>query len=394
MQQAQLNPVGHGQALTAQLLMANQAPVMGPIKTVAPQQIRSQGVNLSAEAMNDRAFNRDFYKQQDMQRASMALQKDQQLASAALEGTRNLNALERQKLSDKSALDRLELADEKAIALEGLRNTNNLDLRKEVEKWEADERELKQNFQIEREKIASKEKGDAAKLLQTQNEDRYKREQKALNDRLDRMLEKQNLENARVLKAEKDENDRVYNRAVEREKKIYDRGQEDDEKKRDQKIEDSAGSASQARQFTKDYEQWVGGDSQKFIDNSEKSALLRLPRRPIMDDEDEVIENPSQAEYLRYVEFTNQERAEALRAAKREFDIMDNRIRNNYQMIPKMGIAGNYMEEPPSSGNPLVPGAPPPVDRNTIIDNLNQRGKNIEKRNKRAEEIRKKLAKP
>ena len=53
MQAAQLNPVGHGQALTAQLLVNNQRPAMGPIKTVAPQQLRSQGVNLNAEAMNE-----------------------------------------------------------------------------------------------------------------------------------------------------------------------------------------------------------------------------------------------------------------------------------------------------------------------------------------------------
>ena len=390
----QLNPVGHGQALTAQILAANAQPSMGPIRTVAAPQVRSQAFNSMDEVQKERAFNRDFYSQKDAQGAATALEAQRQGNALTLEGLRSDNALARQNLSDKSALARLELADEKAIALEELRNTNNRELRKEVEKWEKDERKLKQEFQIEREKIASKEKGDAAKLLHQQNEDRYKRQQKAHNDKLDRMFEKQKAENDRVLKAEKDENDRNYDRTVDQEKKIYERGQEDEEKKRKQKIEDSAGSASQARRFTKEYEEWVGGDSQKFLNNAQKSALLRLPRMEIMDDEGEIIKNPSDAEYLRYAKFSRDDRTSALRAAKNEFDVMDNRIRNNYQMIPKMGITGNYMEEPPSSGNPLVPGAPPPVDRNTIIDNLNQRGKNIEKRNKRAEEIRKQLAKP
>lgn len=373
----QLNPVGHGQALTAQILAANAQPSMGPIRTVAQPQLQSRAFNSMDEVQKELAFNRDFYSQKDAQGAATALEGQRQGNALALEGLRNENALERQKLSDKNALDRLELADEKAIALEGLRNTNNLDLRKAVEKWEADERELNQTFQIEREKIASKEKGDAAKLLQTQLEDRYKREQAALDARLDKMLEKQ-----------KAENDRVYNRDVEREDELYNRGKTDKEDEYKKNLKNDKGRAAQARNYTKQYEEWTNGKNQAYLADEQRAALLSLPRREVFDDDGEVVENPTDNEYLRYVEFTPEEQSRATREARAKYEFMDRRIRDNYREIPRMGITGDYMDPRLYGGNALAPGAPPPSgNRGSILDDINNR-------NKRAEEIKAQLAQP
>ena len=105
MQAAQFNPVGHGQALTAQILSQAAQQPMQQIRTVAPNQLQSRAFNAMDEVQKERAFNRDFYKQQDQQQASLAL-----------EAERNANALNRQRLADKSALERIELQDKKAIA--------------------------------------------------------------------------------------------------------------------------------------------------------------------------------------------------------------------------------------------------------------------------------------
>ena len=103
-----------------------------------------------------------------------------------------------------------------------------------------------------------------------------------------------------------------------------------------------------------------------------------LPRKQVMNAEGDVIADPSDEEYLRFVEFTPEERQTAMRRAKARYDSMDTRIRNNYQMIPRMSIKGNYMDESLYNPNALTPGSPPAPNRSEILNNINSRNARIQ----------------
>jgi hypothetical protein len=200
MQQAQLIPTSHGQALTAQLLAANARPAMGPINTVQPMQIRSQGVNFLDEVQKERAFNRDFYRQQDQQNASIAL-----------EAQRNAYALNQEKIKDENAFKRLEkenefrlgqlekgneyslgqiekqnenqqamfgITKEHQLAMEGLRKSNNIEVQKAAQEFETKMASITRNFQISREQVGF----DKAKEL-------YKQQRQDALDDFKKMLE-------------------------------------------------------------------------------------------------------------------------------------------------------------------------------------------------------------
>jgi len=200
MQQAQLIPTSHGQALTAQLLAANARPAMGPINTVQPTQIRSQGVNFLDEVQKERAFNRDFYRQQDQQNASIAL-----------EAQRNAYALNQEKIKDENAFKRLEkenefrlgqlekgneyslgqiekqnenqqamfgITKEHQLAMEGLRKSNNIEVQKAAQEFETKMASITRNFQISREQVGF----DKAKEL-------YKQQRQDALDDFKKMLE-------------------------------------------------------------------------------------------------------------------------------------------------------------------------------------------------------------
>lgn len=331
---AVLQPVGHGQALTAQLLAANAAPAMGPIRTVAPQQLQSRSVNLMDEVQKDRAFNRDFYKQRDAQQAAISLEGQRQRNALALEGERN-----------KNALNRLELSDKKEIARAKVRSNHELEMKKQAEA-----------FQVQREEIMMNFKGEELDRELKKLEDLQAKTQRELDARLDRELE-----------AIRKENDRVR-----------DNRKEDEEEQYQKEIENSAGLAEQARQFTDEYNAWVGGDNQRFLDDANRQELLMLPRKQVMNAEGDVIADPSDEEYLRFVEFTPEERQTAMRRAKARYDSRDTRIRNNYQMIPRMNIKGNYMDESLYNPNALTPGSPPAPNRSEILNNINSRNARIQ----------------
>ena len=152
MQQAQLIPTSHGQALTAQLLAANARPSMGPINTVQPMQIRSQGINLMDEVQKERAFNRDFYRQQNLQNAAIALEAQKNAFTLNQEKIRNENAFKRLEKENEFRLGQLQKGNEYSLgqidkqnenqqamasitrehqlAMEGLRQSNNLEVQK------------------------------------------------------------------------------------------------------------------------------------------------------------------------------------------------------------------------------------------------------------------------
>ena len=187
-------------------------------------------------------------------------------------------------------------------------------------------------------------------------EDLQAKTQKELDARLDRELE-----------AIRTENDRVR-----------DNRKEDEEEQYQRDIKNSAGSAEQARQFTDEYNTWVGGDNERFLDDANRQELLMLPRKQVMNAEGDVIADPSDEEYLRFVEFTPEERQTAMRRAKARYESMDTRIRNNYQMIPRMSIKGNYMDESLYNPNALTPGSPPAPNRSEILNNINSRNARIQ----------------
>ena len=347
MQQARLNPMGHGQALTAQLLVNNQRPAMGPIRTVAPQQLQSRGVNLMSEVQNERAFNRDYYKQKDAQNAAISLEGQRQGNALTLEKQRNINANAR-----------IDKQDEKETNRATIRSNHEIALRKSGNE-----------FQIAREKIMMQFKGAELDRELKKLADLQKKTEEQLDDRQERLLKA---------------NEEEFNRR-------RDIGREDDEADYNKKLEASAGSAAQARKYTTEYEEWTSGKNQAYLAGEQRASLLALPRREIVDDEGEIIKNPTDNEYLRYVEFSPEEQARATKEAQEKYQYMDRRIRRNYEMIPTMNITGNYMD--PSiyedeDSNALTPGTPPPPkDRQTIL-------RNIDNLNKRADEIKAQLAQP
>lgn len=370
----------HGQQLTAQLLAQNAGNPMGRIQTVQPNQIRSQGVNFAEQIMKDRAFNQDFYKQKDQQGAALVAARNAQANSMLNEEQRQGHALalqaqgdktalarlnqsdktamDRLTQSDKSAMNRLEQADAKAIALEGLRNTNNLALRKAVEKFDADERKLKQDFQIAERKILSTERGDAAKLLQKQNEASYDREQKALNDRLTRELE-----------AIEKENDRNYNRNVGRSDTEYNRGKKDDEEKREQNIKDSAPLAEILEQDYENYQNWTRGDNISYERDARDNAIWNTYRgKIVLDDEGEEIPKPTREQFLARVELSPEESAVVNKEAEYLTREKDREIRAAYDNVRKLspnvpgGFIRNALNIRERNPNSSPTGLPSPSD--------------------------------
>lgn len=190
MQQAQLIPTSHGQALTAQLLAANARPAIGPINTVQPLQIRSQGINLMDEVQKERAFNRDFYRQQDQQNASIALEAQRNAYALNQEKIRDENAFRRLEKENEFRLGQLEkgneyslgqiekqnenqqamfgITKEHQLAMEALRKSNNLEVQKAAQEFETKMASVTRNFQIAREQVGFEK---AKELYKQQRQD-------------------------------------------------------------------------------------------------------------------------------------------------------------------------------------------------------------------------------
>ena len=156
---AVLQPVGHGQALTAQLLAANAAPAMGPIRTVAPQQLQSRSVNLMDEVQKERAYNRNFYLQKDAQQAALALEaqrNDNKFKQMSKENEYRLGQLEKGNEYSIGVLDKkieqentmFGITKEHQLAMEGLRKSNNLEVQKAAQAFETKMASITRNFQI------------------------------------------------------------------------------------------------------------------------------------------------------------------------------------------------------------------------------------------------------
>jgi hypothetical protein len=148
----------------------------------------------------ERAFNRDFYRQQDQQNASIAL-----------EAQRNAYALNQEKIKDENAFKRLEkenefrlgqlekgneyslgqiekqnenqqamfgITKEHQLAMEGLRKSNNIEVQKAAQEFETKMASITRNFQISREQVGF----DKAKEL-------YKQQRQDALDDFKKMLE-------------------------------------------------------------------------------------------------------------------------------------------------------------------------------------------------------------
>jgi hypothetical protein len=353
MQQAQLIPTSHGQALTAQLLAANARPAMGPINTVRAPQVASQGVNLMQEVQNDRAFNRELYRQKDSQDAARSLQEDQQQASIALEAQRNANALNRQELadksalsrqelSDKSALSRIELSDKNAVAREKVRYENNRLVQalvksdnRELQKIGIDARredlDRKEKFQIERE---DKQK----EWAERENDRNYQRDK----DEWERRWEKEMADlDRREESAQKQWENNLETRIKSEDaqwQRRYNTQKEDDKIERDRDIGDTEEIADAYLQSIEDHRNWEGGDNLRYKSDAKNNAIYRMyGDKEVYDSNGEVIKNPTREQFLALVELSKQEDAAAETEAEALFREKDRLIQSRYNEYIRNG---------------------------------------------------------
>src|SRR6056300_47570 len=344
---ARVNPIAHGQALTAQLLAANSQPSMAPVRTVAVPQMRSQGINLAEELMNERQFNRDFYAQKDGHKAASALEAQRAANEMERVDKQYGQQIELEKTRNTNALTRLDKSNTYNIALEGLRNSNNQALQKIEKEARREEQSMMRRFQMGREALQKKWEEKENDRNYQRNKDEWERRWKEEQADLDRREKRETTECERRLEA------RIAAEESSDAKRLKARIDAAKEQ-RDIEIEDTDDLAEVQRKSYEERQKWVTGDNQRYYDNVYRQYVLSQPKVPVYDQDGDVIENPTDDQYMTLAELPDKIKEDAQREAYRRTQDQTSLIEGRYNEILKNPLPGGF-----TRGNPLTPPSQP-----------------------------------